>query len=412
MHSSESEFRRRRPLRWAWRIAAAALALGAISLAQSLAGERSRTLQPGETAWGLALAAYVRDGGPEMGFARWAELSSQNPAGIASVLRAERELDRHMNAITGRAIPGAALAVSREGAPLYVSEHGFQINSLVPVASVAKTFTAVAVLQLADQGRLHLDDDIGRYLPQLSFARNPEGGRFVTIRNLLEHTSGLPYFARGGGTNLQCPESGLVLYIPSQYKAAGESHFYSNFNYNVLACLIEERSGQKFDSYIKERVLKPAGMTHSRLSTGANGAAGLNATVADMSRFLSALFDPGAPQPLISSRMRAEMIAPPAFLKGRVGGEDMYYALGVRVQYRRGEAAEVYHTGVWYGVFAEMRYFLKQGGAMVTVANPPDFRSPTLYAFRDNNPILTARYLDAANGFVDFSSNLIGASGY
>ncbi|MBX7057083.1 MAG: beta-lactamase family protein [Leptospirales bacterium] len=383
------------------------------ALVQSIAGEGGQPAPIAESPWGLTLAAYVRDGGPQRGFARWARETQPELRSSDAVQRAATELDKHMAAATGGAsIPMAAMAITREGATLYRSEHGLNVDSLFPVASVAKTFTAVAVLELADQGRLQLDDEIGRYLPELSFAQRPEGGRAVTIRHLLQHSSGLPYFARGGGTNLRCPHSGMALYIPSQYKPAGESHFYSNFNYNVLACLIERVSGERFDEYVTNQVLRPAGMDHSRLSPASNGAAGLNSTVADMGRFLSVVFDERSPRPLLSAQMRAEMIAPPAFLKGRVGRDEMYYALGVRVQYRHGHPAEVYHTGVWYNTFAEMRYFLTQGGAMATIANPPDFRSPLLYGFRDTNPLLGGRYLDAANQFVDSSSNMVGAAGY
>lgn len=391
-----------------------------VALSQRLASERNAGGQvPGTEVdpWDRVIASYISANGPAQGFAAWLQKEADRrsdlaPGAAARVERAEKELAGYVHSSVGRSgIPGAALAIYRDGAPMAALDQGFQQTSVVSVASVAKTFTAVAVLQLVDQGKLGLDDDIGRYFPELSFATAPVGGVPVTVRHLLNHTSGLPYGGGGGGVNVASPVRGIVYYIPGQYRAAGEGHFYSNFNYNLLACLIEKLSGQTYPEYVRDHILLPAGMRHSRMIDGANGAAGLNASVADLSRFAMALFNDRAPRRLISEAMLREMIAPPSFLKGRPGPNDMYYALGVRVQYRNGQPAEVYHTGVWYNTFAEVRYFLNERSAVVHVANPPNFRSPDLLAYRDGIPRVAGNYIKQVDQIVPSSSNLVSGAG-
>ncbi|HLX85822.1 MAG TPA: serine hydrolase domain-containing protein [Terriglobales bacterium] len=130
------------------------------------------------------------------------------------------------------------------------------------LASVSKPFTAAAILQLQEQGRLHVSDPISRYLPDY-----PQGDR-ISLDNLLTHTSGIPdindledydTFARSPHTLDQLVAKFASL--PLDFQPGSQSR-YSNSNYNLLAMIIERVSGQSYADYLRHphlRSLWPAG---------------------------------------------------------------------------------------------------------------------------------------------------------
>ena len=131
------------------------------------------------------------------------------------------------------------------------------------IASVSKPFTAAAILQLQEQGRLNIADHLSRFLPDF-----PNGDR-ITVDHLLTHTSGIPnvndlpdydVFARAPHTlpELVAKFAGL----PLEFQPGADYH-YSNSNYNLLALIIEKVSGQSYGDYIREHILLPAGMVTS-----------------------------------------------------------------------------------------------------------------------------------------------------
>lgn len=131
------------------------------------------------------------------------------------------------------------------------------------LGSVTKQFTAVAVLQLQQQGQLNLDDTLSTYLPDY-----PHGDR-ITIENLLNHTSGIPNFTSFDDyqqvmrRDLSPPE------IIDRFKdmdlgfQPGSQYSYSNSNYVLLGHLIEQISGQSYASFLREHVFDPLGMDDS-----------------------------------------------------------------------------------------------------------------------------------------------------
>jgi D-alanyl-D-alanine carboxypeptidase len=135
------------------------------------------------------------------------------------------------------------------------------------IASVSKPFTALALLQLQEQGRLHLADPVSRYVPGF-----PNGDR-ITLDNLLTHTSGIPdindlpdydTFARSSHTleQLVAKFAGLALEFQP-----GADQRYSNSNYNLLALVVEKVSGETYEDYLGRHILGPLGMQ----SSGADG---------------------------------------------------------------------------------------------------------------------------------------------
>ena len=162
-----------------------------------------------------------------------------------------------------------AVLIARHGRVLFREAYGLANYELrVPnssrtrfhIASVTKPFTAAAILQLQERGRLQVSDYISRYLPDF-----PHGDR-ITLDNLLTHTSGIPdindledydTFARSPHTldQLIAKFAGLPLEFQPGSKAS-----YSNSNYNLLARIIEKVSGQTYGDYLATHIFGPCGM--------------------------------------------------------------------------------------------------------------------------------------------------------
>ena len=166
---------------------------------------------------------------------------------------------------------GAAL-VARDGKPLLEAGYGMADRKAgIPdtpqttfcIASIGKLFTAVAIAQLAGQHKLSFRDPIGKYLTGFS----PPAAEHVTIADLLDMTSGLGDVALGGA-NPPATLAGMIKLIeqePLQFQP-GSRFLYSNDGYIVLGAIIQAVTGQNYNSYVRQHVLGPAGMTHTGLS--------------------------------------------------------------------------------------------------------------------------------------------------
>lgn len=136
--------------------------------------------------------------------------------------------------------------------------------SVFRIASVTKQFTAAAVMRLAEQGKLALDDDFTKYIDY------PTQGRTVTIRELLNHTSGIkdytdiPGFFETVALDLP-PERVLdpVRNLPFEFEP-GTRWAYSNTNYHLLGMIIEKVSGVPYAKYMQDEFFTPLGLVHTR----------------------------------------------------------------------------------------------------------------------------------------------------
>ena len=170
--------------------------------------------------------------------------------------------------------PGCAVAVSRNGAIIFENGYGMAnletgtpitAASIFHVASVSKQFTAMAIMLLQRDGRLSVDDDIHKYLPEI-----PDYGQKITIRHLLNHTSGLRdqwellIMARGGRFEENRITEGDVLEIVSRQKTLnfmpGAEYLYSNTGYTLSAIIVKRVSGKSLREFADERIFKPLGM--------------------------------------------------------------------------------------------------------------------------------------------------------
>jgi CubicO group peptidase (beta-lactamase class C family) len=166
-------------------------------------------------------------------------------------------------------LPGAAYAVVKDGRTVTVgAAGGVSADTLMPVASVSKSFTAFAVLQLVDSGSVDLDAPVTSYLPSFSVGGADPGE--ITVRMLLDHTSGLPnpMIVPATGDLAHDVEHIAQLAVAS---APGTSYLYSNLNYWTLAYLVEVVSGEVFGDYLHDQVFAPLGMQDTRSFVTAGG---------------------------------------------------------------------------------------------------------------------------------------------
>jgi len=288
----------------------------------------------------------------------------------------ERNLDGYLDESIGRySIPALALAIYQLDKPYYQNYRGFDPNERRALASLTKTFTAIAIMQLVERGKIRLDDNIRKYFPKLKVAKNPRKNKAITVRRLLRHQSGLPYTARGG-QNVKGRVSKLWCFVPNQVAAAGTEFIYSNHNYQILAPIIEHASGMRYDDYVREKILKPLEMKETRIFKYANGASGLHSTISDLAHFALALIKGGKykGKRIISEKSIRLMYEMPE--KTKYSSKKMdYYGLGVRVVVRNGKIEEIYHTGLFKDIFSEFRLFPKLNSYVIQIGNPPHFNS-------------------------------------
>ena len=132
------------------------------------------------------------------------------------------------------------------------------------MASVTKSFTAVAVLQLAEQGKLDLDADVSSLVPSFPRKQWP-----VTVRDLLGHLSGVPtYDGPSSSNNVKPMSTAEALAVFADKPLAFEprsGYLYTTWGYNLLGAVVEAVSGQSYRDYLREHIFKPAGMAHADL---------------------------------------------------------------------------------------------------------------------------------------------------
>ena len=172
--------------------------------------------------------------------------------------------------------PGCALGVYKDGQIVYKRGYGMaNLNDDVPitpatvfhVASMSKQFTAASILLLAQQGKLSLDDDVHKYIPEL-----PNFGEPITLRNLLHHTSGIrDQWSLLGLAGWRYSQDLItdddVMSVLVRQKALnfkpGDKYMYSNSGFTLLAIIVKRVSGMSFREFTTANIFQPLGMTHT-----------------------------------------------------------------------------------------------------------------------------------------------------
>ncbi|VVJ19365.1 Beta-lactamase class C-like and penicillin binding proteins (PBPs) superfamily [Amycolatopsis camponoti] len=260
-------------------------------------------------------------------------------------------------------LPGAAVAVTHNGDVVRVAGYGHDADGApltastrLPVASLSKSMTAFAVLQLVEQGRLGLDEPVTRYLPGFRLA--DERGARITVRMLLDQTSGM---ADSAFPDLRLSQPHTLAEAVDRLRDAplasepGAEFHYHNPNYEVAARIVEVVAGQPFADHLRTRLFAPLGMASSTTVDGppagtagyvrafgfevpvaepdwfTGGSHGVVTTAEDLAKWLAAQRDGGGALSPESAAL-AHTPAP---------GRD--YALGWRVR-----DGLVSHTGEWF----------------------------------------------------------------
>lgn len=172
--------------------------------------------------------------------------------------------------------PGCALGVYKDGQIVYKRGYGMaDLNDDVPitpatvfhVASMSKQFTAASIVLLAQQGKLSLDDDVHKYIPEL-----PDFGERITIRHLVYHTSGLRdqwslLGLAGWRYSLDLITDDDVMSVMTRQKdlnfKPGERHVYCNTGYTLMGLVVKRVSGMSLREFTTKNIFEPLGMTHT-----------------------------------------------------------------------------------------------------------------------------------------------------
>lgn len=227
-----------------------------------------------------------------------------------------RAVDALMREYDG-AVAGASVLVVKDGRVVVRRAYGLaDVQNGTPatpatnyrLASVTKQFTAAAILELASDGKLRLDDRVRRWLPSL-----PPAADAITIEHLLTHRSGLIDYEDviPDGTKEQLLDADVLRLLEAQdrtYFAPGTKYQYSNSGYALLALIVEKASGESFATFLRERIFEPLGMTNTAagsnvanrafgtpedqsLTSAVLGDGGVYSSIDDLAKWDAALYD-------------------------------------------------------------------------------------------------------------------------
>jgi CubicO group peptidase (beta-lactamase class C family) len=315
----------------------------------------------------------------------------------------EQQVDALFAKWTKPDVPGCAVEVIRDGKVVLRKGYGMaDIERGVPitsqtvfdVASMSKQFTAFAIHLLAQDGKLSLDDDFRKHLPDM-----PDFGHKITIRNLLQHTSGLRDTGNLAGMAgwrtddvlTQDDALGLIRNQSALNFAPGDEHLYSNSGYILLAAIVERVSGKPLNVFTQERMFAPLGMTHTHFQTDYRDlvrgrALSYQPAGSGGYQYIAASKSTPGPGELLTT-VEDLALWDQNFYDGRVGGKDLLaqmqvagvlnngkpitYASGLFVEEYRG-ARLVEHSGGVAGYATQMSRFPAQHFTVVVLANTPD----------------------------------------
>jgi CubicO group peptidase (beta-lactamase class C family) len=186
-----------------------------------------------------------------------------------------KELEAFLDKLAGAGLFSGTVLLARDGKPLVRRAYGLasrayqvpnRVDTKFNLGSMNKMFTAVAVAQLAQQGRLDFNDPLGKHLPDYP---NKEAARKVTLHHLLTHTSGIgDYFTdkymETSKDRFRKIQDYLPLFVnePLAFEP-GKEFRYSNGGFMVLGAVVEKVSGQDYFDYVREHVYRPAGMVNT-----------------------------------------------------------------------------------------------------------------------------------------------------
>lgn len=305
---------------------------------------------------------------------------------VTQVMRADR-------------LPGASLAIVHHGRVVHVRGFGTDgrgravtPNTSFTLGSMSKAFTALAIMQLVDSGRVLLDAPVQRYLPWFRVADSTASAQ-ITVRHLLLHTSGIPTRARRArGDSRTLTDHVRALAGTVLARAPGAGHEYASPNYLVLGAIIEAVTGETYAHYVERAIFAPLQMGHShtdRARAIAQGMAGghvyvlgyprattlpfehdrlptatLISSAQDMGQFLIAQLEDG----VYDGARVASAASVAAMHTGNAPSEGFSYAFGWR-DGTIGGARAIHHGGITPNFRGKMVMLPDSGWGVVVLTN-------------------------------------------
>ncbi len=318
--------------------------------------------------------------------------------------------------------PGCAVGLSRDGKAVLTRAYGMANleygvpntpETIFESGSVAKQFTAAAMVLLAQDGKLSLDDDIRKHVPEV-----PNFGKTITIRHLLTHTSGLRdqwalLDIKGLGPGTQVHTLSTILDLVAHQKALnfdpGSEYLYSNTGYVLSAIIIQRVSGVPFATFTRDRLFKPLGMMNTQWRdnfrrivkgrataydgnaqagftedmpfTNVHGNGGLLTTVGDL-LIWNAFLD--APSAIPGGATMVQTMTAPTTL---TTGKHSNYSLGLSVT-MLDEMHEISHSGSTAGYRTWLARYPDQRASVAVLCNAGGSANPTALGTASLNAML------------------------
>jgi CubicO group peptidase (beta-lactamase class C family) len=304
-------------------------------------------------------------------------------------------IDALLRSLSERGQFSGSILVAEHGQIIYERGFGkadikndvaFTANTPVYLASLSKQFTAMAIMMLAERRRLSYSDPLSKYFREL-----PSYAATITIRNLLNHTSGIPDYVELGLEHPGLTNSDVLSALIGQKALRfppGDKFAYSNTNYVLLALIIEKVTAQPYKLFLQNKIFVPLGMKHTFVYDGSRpktsraigynrfgdtsdydlltyGEGGIFSTVADLFKWDQALYT----EKLVTRATLNE-----AFTRGRLNdGSSISYGFGWAIAEYKGETIYA-HAGRYGGFNTYIKRFPQERATIIFLTNH-DFRN-------------------------------------
>jgi D-alanyl-D-alanine carboxypeptidase len=348
----------------------------------------------------------------------WAAPSTQ-PTPLSAALQSK--IDTDVRALLSAAhVTGATVAIVRGGTTVYARGYGLRdVAKSLPadaqtryeIGSITKQFTAAAILQLKEAGKIDLDATVATYLPSISHAKE------ITVRQLLTHTSGLADYVSIPNFETLAANPATFDQLMARISGAplgftpGAQFGYSNTNFLILGRIVELVSGQSWEAYVRQHLFAPAGMTDSATmaqeseladmargyvyaqgrsaeskpiaESWASSAGGIVSTAGDLQKWGDAL----SSGRIISVSDYQLLISP-----ARLGdGSAAEYGFGMKIDRFEGQP-RIWHDGNTSGFDGSDQFFPSQDVRIIVLANTVDADSDKIveHVYNDLFPAIAA----------------------